>query len=119
MADGLYGLARFALQIGLPVIVKPSGGGGGIGMKVVEREADLVAAVESSANSARAAFGDATVYVEKYVRNPRHVEVQVIDEYVDDACNIAFVDGLATVRQKSIADWRFPPATGTPERVAK
>ena len=70
--------ARAAREIGFPVIVKPSGGGGGIGMKVVEREADLAAAIESCRNAARASFGDPTVYVERYVRKPRHVEIQVI-----------------------------------------
>ena len=74
--------AAVARQIGLPVIVKPSGGGGGIGMKVVDEESDLVPAIQSCSNAARAAFGDPTVYVEKYVRNPRHIEIQVIcDEH--------------------------------------
>src|SRR5437763_1952921 len=50
---------KAALEIGLPVIIKPSGGGGGIGMKVVEREQDLVAAIQSASNAARSAFGDA------------------------------------------------------------
>src|SRR6202521_6399131 len=67
-----------AREIGFPVMVKPSGGGGGIGMKVVESESELVAAVESSAQAARSAFGDGTVYLERYVRKPRHVEIQVI-----------------------------------------
>ena len=67
-----------ARSIGFPVIVKPSGGGGGIGMKVVDAEDDLMPAVRSCANAARAAFGDPTVYVEKYVRDPRHIEIQVI-----------------------------------------
>ena len=70
--------ARIALEIGFPVIVKPSGGGGGIGMKVVDSEDDLMPTIRSCSNAARAAFGDPTVYVEKYVRNPRHVEIQVI-----------------------------------------
>ena len=70
--------AAAARAIGFPVIVKPSGGGGGIGMKVVDREDDLVPAIESSRNAARASFGDPTVYVEKYVRKPRHIEIQVI-----------------------------------------
>src|SRR5205814_4023211 len=69
---------EIARKIGLPVIVKPSGGGGGIGMKVVEKEADLEAAIESATQAARSAFGDPTVYVEKYVRSPRHIEIQVI-----------------------------------------
>src|SRR2546428_3815256 len=70
--------ARAAREIGFPVIVKPSGGGGGIGMKVVEKDADLAPSIESCRNAARSAFGDPTVYVEKYVRNPRHIEIQVI-----------------------------------------
>jgi pyruvate carboxylase subunit A len=70
--------ARVAREIGFPVIVKPSGGGGGIGMKVVEKEEELIPAIESCRNAARASFGDPTVYVERYVRNPRHIEVQVI-----------------------------------------
>src|SRR5437588_12816362 len=69
---------KAALEIGLPVVIKPSGGGGGIGMKVVEKESELVGAIESASNAARSAFGDATVYLEKYVRNPRHIEIQVI-----------------------------------------
>src|SRR5262249_29813436 len=72
--------ARVARDIGFPVIVKPSGGGGGIGMKVVEKEADLAAAIESCRNAARASFGDPTVYVERYVRKPRHVEIQVMGD---------------------------------------
>src|SRR3979411_1999315 len=74
--------AEAARKIGFPVIVKPSGGGGGIGMKVVEKESELGPAIESSRNAARSAFGDPTVYVEKYVKEPRHVEIQVIaDEH--------------------------------------
>ena len=67
-----------ARKIGFPVMLKPSGGGGGIGMRVVESENDLVAAIESTAQAARSAFGDATVYLERYVRSPRHIEIQVI-----------------------------------------
>jgi pyruvate carboxylase subunit A len=70
--------ARVAREIGFPVIVKPSGGGGGIGMKVVERESELAAAIESCRAAAGASFGDPTVYVERYVRRPRHIEIQVI-----------------------------------------
>ena len=71
-----------ASKLGFPIMVKPSGGGGGIGMKVVESEKELVAAVESSVQAARSAFGDPTVYLERYIRKPRHVEIQVIcDEH--------------------------------------
>jgi pyruvate carboxylase subunit A len=67
-------------KIGYPVIVKPSGGGGGIGMKVVEKEADMAAAITSAAQAAGAAFGDPTVYLERYLLHPRHIEVQVIGD---------------------------------------
>jgi pyruvate carboxylase subunit A len=69
-----------ARKIGYPVIVKPSGGGGGIGMKVVEKEADMAAAITSAAQAAGAAFGDPTVYLERYLLHPRHIEVQVIGD---------------------------------------
>jgi len=77
ITDAASALAA-AREIGFPVMVKPSGGGGGIGMKVVESETELVAAVESASQAARSAFGDATIYLERYVRKPRHVEIQVI-----------------------------------------
>src|SRR5207302_8313571 len=67
-----------ARKIGFPVMLKPSGGGGGIGMRVVESEKDLAAAIESTAQAARSAFGDPTVYLERYIRKPRHIEIQVI-----------------------------------------
>jgi len=67
-----------AEKVGFPIMVKPSGGGGGIGMKVVESDKELVAAVDASVQAARSAFGDPTVYLERYIRKPRHIEIQVI-----------------------------------------
>ncbi|MGH7883185.1 MAG: acetyl-CoA carboxylase biotin carboxylase subunit, partial [Candidatus Dormibacteraceae bacterium] len=72
---------RCAREIGFPVIVKPSGGGGGIGMKVVEREEELERSVESCRSAAQAAFGDPTVYVERYILQPRHIEIQIIADH--------------------------------------
>jgi 3-methylcrotonyl-CoA carboxylase alpha subunit len=66
-----------AETIGYPVLLKATAGGGGKGMKVVEREAELAEALESARREARAAFGDARMLVEKYVLKPRHVEIQV------------------------------------------
>ncbi len=60
-----------------PVLVKASAGGGGRGMRIVEQAADLAAAVESAQGEAERAFGDGTVFVERYVQAPRHVEIQV------------------------------------------
>jgi len=63
-------------RIGYPMLVKAVGGGGGIGMQIVESEEKLERAMKSCADRARAAFGDARVYIERYLRSPKHIEVQ-------------------------------------------
>jgi len=71
-----------AERIGYPVIVKASAGGGGIGMHIVHDEAHLRAAIEAGQRIAQSAFGDATVFIEKYLEKPRHIEFQVLaDEH--------------------------------------
>ncbi len=73
---------KTAKWIGYPVIVKASAGGGGRGMRIVESEENLENAFLSAGSEALSAFGDGTLYMEKYIKNPRHIEVQVIaDEY--------------------------------------
>jgi acetyl-CoA carboxylase biotin carboxylase subunit len=69
------GLAR---EVGYPVMVKASAGGGGKGMRVVRTPEELPGALESAASEARKAFGDARVYLEKYIERPRHVEIQIL-----------------------------------------
>ncbi len=73
-------LAKAAKDIGYPVLVKASAGGGGRGMRVVEAEADLEAAVESARREAQGAFGDDTVFLERWLEKARHVEVQIIGD---------------------------------------
>src|SRR5687767_8301387 len=73
-------LARAATKIGFPVLVKASAGGGGRGMRVVRAAGELDAAVVSAKREAKAAFGDDRMLIEKYVDNPRHIEVQVIGD---------------------------------------
>jgi acetyl-CoA carboxylase biotin carboxylase subunit len=70
--------ARLAQDIGFPVIVKAAAGGGGRGMKVVRGVSELSAALSTARAEAGAAFGDAAVYLEKYLERPRHIEIQVI-----------------------------------------
>jgi len=69
---------RIAKKVGYPVIVKASGGGGGRGMRVVHTEAALKSAISVTKAEAQAAFGNPTVYLEKYLENPRHIEVQIL-----------------------------------------
>ena len=67
-----------AAELGYPVLVKAAAGGGGKGMRVVERASDLSGAMEAAQREARNAFGDDAVYIEKYLAGPRHVEIQVL-----------------------------------------
>jgi 3-methylcrotonyl-CoA carboxylase alpha subunit len=73
-------LAKAADRIGFPVLVKASAGGGGRGMRIVRFAAELAAAVVSAKREAKAAFGDDRMLIEKFVENPRHIEVQVIGD---------------------------------------
>jgi 3-methylcrotonyl-CoA carboxylase alpha subunit len=73
-------LAKAAEKAGFPVLVKASAGGGGRGMRVVNSAAELAAAVISAKREAKAAFGDDRMLIEKYVQNPRHIEVQIIGD---------------------------------------
>ena len=75
---------KLAREIGYPVIVKASGGGGGRGMRIVYAEADLGHALETASTEAAAAFKNGDVYIERYVERPRHIEIQVMaDEHGD------------------------------------
>jgi 3-methylcrotonyl-CoA carboxylase alpha subunit len=73
-------LAKAADRIGFPVLVKASAGGGGRGMRVVGSPADLAGAITSAKREAKAAFGDDRMLIERYVENPRHIEVQIIGD---------------------------------------
>src|SRR6187431_2824597 len=75
---------QLAREIGYPLIVKASAGGGGRGMRVVRSEQELGKALETASTEAAAAFNDGSVYIEKYIEQPRHIEIQVLaDEYGD------------------------------------
>jgi acetyl-CoA carboxylase biotin carboxylase subunit len=67
-----------ARQIGYPILIKASAGGGGKGMRIVERDEDLVEQMERATSEALNAFGDGSVFIEKYVSSPRHIEIQVL-----------------------------------------
>ncbi len=71
---------RIAAEIGYPVMVKASAGGGGKGLRIVYAEAELGQAIQSSQNEAKASFGDDRLFIEKYVTEPRHIEIQVLGD---------------------------------------
>ncbi|WP_436757259.1 biotin carboxylase N-terminal domain-containing protein [Streptosporangium sp. V21-05] len=71
-------LAEAAVRVGFPALIKPSAGGGGKGMVLVRSEAELPEALASARRTAAAAFGDATLLIERFVENPRHIEIQVM-----------------------------------------
>jgi acetyl-CoA carboxylase biotin carboxylase subunit len=75
-------IVKLAREVKYPVIIKAAGGGGGRGMRVVHTEAALINAVNMTRSEAQAAFGNPTVYMEKFLENPRHIEIQVLaDEH--------------------------------------
>jgi acetyl-CoA carboxylase biotin carboxylase subunit len=67
-------------KIGYPVMIKASFGGGGKGMRIVQDEGSLVSFLESASREAKSAFGDGSVYLEKYLKNPRHIEIQILSD---------------------------------------
>lgn len=77
---GVEEAKKLASKMGYPVILKAAAGGGGRGMRVVEKESELEKAYWSAESEAMTAFGDGTMYMEKYIQNPRHIEVQIIGD---------------------------------------
>ncbi|MCE5214687.1 MAG: acetyl-CoA carboxylase biotin carboxylase subunit [Methanobacterium sp.] len=80
---------QIAENIGYPVMVKASAGGGGIGMRIVYEEDELLRAIESTKSVAESAFGDSTVYIEKYVEEPRHIEFQILADEMGNTIHAA------------------------------
>jgi acetyl-CoA carboxylase biotin carboxylase subunit len=108
-------LRATAMRIGYPVIVKAAAGGGGRGMRVVEDEESLINSVAITKTEAAAAFGDGTVYMEKFLQNPRHVEVQVLSDGQGSAIHLGDRDcSLQRRHQKVIEE---APAPGIPEEA--
>ncbi|GLQ29724.1 acetyl-CoA carboxylase biotin carboxylase subunit [Litoribrevibacter albus] len=81
-------ISKIAQRIGYPVIIKAAAGGGGRGMRVVHSEASLIHSVSVTKAEALAAFGDDTVYMEKFLENPRHIEVQVLSDGQGNAIHL-------------------------------
>jgi len=113
--DDPAALRAMAKKIGYPVIIKAASGGGGRGMRIVEREDALVNSVAITKTEAQAAFGDGTVYMEKFLQNPRHVEVQVLSDGQGHAIHLGDRDCSLQRRHQKVLE--EAPAPGIPEEV--
>jgi acetyl-CoA carboxylase, biotin carboxylase subunit len=113
--DDAMAIAR---EIGFPVLVKAAAGGGGRGMKVALTEADLEMALSTAATEAKAAFGDASVYLEKYLTKPRHIEIQVLGDGRGGALHLGERDCSLQRRHQKV--WEEGPSPIlSPEARAK
>ena len=108
-------LKRIAKKIGYPVIIKAAGGGGGRGMRVVHTEAALVNAVQMTKAEAGAAFGNPAVYMEKFLQNPRHIEIQIIADNYKNAVFLGERDCSMQRRHQKVIE--ESPAPGIPRRL--
>jgi acetyl-CoA carboxylase biotin carboxylase subunit len=106
---------RIANEIGFPVIIKAAAGGGGRGMRVVHDENELLNSIQLTKSEARVAFGDETVYLEKFLGNPRHVEIQVLADGQGNAIHLFDRDCSLQRRHQKVLE--EAPAPGIPADV--
>jgi acetyl-CoA carboxylase biotin carboxylase subunit len=109
---------RLARDIGFPVMVKAAAGGGGRGMKIVRTEADLASAMAMARSESKAAFGDDTVYLEKYLERPRHIEIQVLGDGKGRAIHLGERDCSLQRRHQKVWEECPSPALNTAARDA-
>jgi acetyl-CoA carboxylase biotin carboxylase subunit len=107
---------RIARDIGYPVIIKAASGGGGRGMKVCTGEDQLETLMSQAGSEAKAAFGDATVYLEKYLANPRHIEFQVFGDGNGDAIHLGERDCSLQRRHQKVLEEAPSPAISAAQR---
>ncbi len=118
LGDDIAANTKIAREIGYPVIIKAAGGGGGRGMRVVHTEAHLSNAIQMTKSEAKAAFGNGEVYMEKFLENPRHVEIQVLADGQGNAIHLGERDCSMQRRHQKVVE--EAPAPGiTPEQRAE
>jgi acetyl-CoA carboxylase, biotin carboxylase subunit len=108
---------KIASEVGYPVIIKAASGGGGRGMKVCNGPDDLETLMQQAGNEAKAAFGDATVYIEKYLGNPRHIEFQVFGDGEGNAIHLGERDCSLQRRHQKVLEEAPSPVISAEERA--
>ncbi len=104
---------KLADEIGYPVLIKAAAGGGGRGMRVVDNAEDLIKSINLTRQEARSGFGDSTVYMEKFLTNPRHVEIQVLSDSHGNAVHLGERDCSMQRRHQKVIE--EAPAPGITE----
>ena len=121
-SDGAVGsdadAAKIADEIGYPVLIKAASGGGGRGMKVAETPDNLIGALATARSESKAAFGDDTLYMEKYLGLPRHIEIQVVGDGRGQAIHLGERDCSLQRRHQKIWEEAPSPALNAEERSA-
>ncbi len=107
-----------AEEIGFPVLIKAASGGGGRGMKVAKDRDSLAEAVSTAQSEALAAFGDGTVYMERYLQRPRHIELQVIADKFGNVCHLGERDCSLQRRHQKVLEEAPSPALSAAGRAA-
>lgn len=106
--------AKIADEIGYPVLIKASAGGGGKGMRVAQNEKELVKSIQAAQTEAQAAFGNAEVYLEKYVEEPRHIEFQILADKFGNVVHLGERDCSLQRRHQKLLE-ESPSSALTPE----
>ncbi len=110
-ADQGIGLAK---DIGYPVIIKATAGGGGKGMRIIWKDEDFQSAWDSATTEASAAFGNGAMYMEKYIEEPRHIEIQIVGDQYGKACHLSERDCSIQRRHQKLVE-ETPSPFMTPE----
>lgn len=116
LPDNAEEILKIAEKVGFPVIIKASGGGGGRGMRVVEKKEDLLKSVEMTKAEAQAAFGNPMVYMERFLQRPRHIEIQVLADEHGNAIYLGERDCSMQRRHQKIIEEAPAPFITVAER---
>src|SRR5437899_8243781 len=109
---------RTAHEIGFPVLIKATAGGGGKGMRVAGNDLALKTALQQARTEAQAAFGNAGVYLERYIDRPRHVEVQIVADHYGNVCHLFERECSTQRRHQKLIDASPAPRLPQDKRIA-